>query len=302
MKNLSKYEQGFIEGFLDTDGSIFVCKTERKTKYRRKWVIRVYVTFVNNSKDLLEKVKNILGLEQKNILIGQKATIMKAPTNSKEYHTKDTFRLSLSHSEIRELLPQIELVLKEKKRQKALVILDYLSKYDYKRKNDTNYNLQRDKNLLEHVNDFKNIKENETISSVLVNKPKLYNDFSDRERGFLDSAIDCDGSIYITKVNNKNNGSFRPILTFYGRPRLLNKIRNILGTNIKLVKNYRDSVHRLVLRGETRNRVLSSTRLIIKEHKRKIALDMGLFQAENKSYPSIDYYNKLNELYKSFYK
>ena len=57
MKQFNDYEKGFLECFIDTDGTITVSKTQGK------YVVPI-VSFSNNSLKLLNKIRNILGIKQ----------------------------------------------------------------------------------------------------------------------------------------------------------------------------------------------------------------------------------------------
>jgi len=101
---LDAYEKGFISAFIDTDGSICL----NKVKNRKTPQIAVY--FSNNSIELLEKVRDMIGLDRP--LIHHKGT--------------KNYSLRYFNKKASELLKQVELVVKEKRRKAALELADYL--------------------------------------------------------------------------------------------------------------------------------------------------------------------------------
>lgn len=106
---LSQYEKGFVEAFIDTDGSIYLSKVKR---IRGKgYTPKIALDFSNNSIKILEKIKEILNQEHR------KLTLKKGSKN---------YKISFRHGIIRKLFPQIRLVIKEDKRKKSLEILKHL--------------------------------------------------------------------------------------------------------------------------------------------------------------------------------
>lgn len=89
------------------------------------WVPRVRVIFFNNSIEFLNKIQRILGIN-KNFV--------------KKYNKKNkniNYELRLSPNEMRELLPQLRLVIKEKKR---ILVLKLLNEQKGNRNQNTNNN------------------------------------------------------------------------------------------------------------------------------------------------------------------
>ncbi len=106
MKELNEWEKGFISAFLDTDGGLYLIKRrDRESSYYCRMI------FFNNCKELLDKVQNILGLE-------------------KNYQIKNgnSYELRYYGKDMRWILPQLELVLKEHKRLTIIDFLDHLNK------------------------------------------------------------------------------------------------------------------------------------------------------------------------------
>lgn len=107
MRKLNDYEKGFIEAFIDTDGSITIGKPRRK-----EIIPHISVRFSNNSKEILEKVMKILGI-RKNL-----------QTHSKK--KRHCYTLLLSRRESVALLKQIKLVVKEDRRKAILELYEYV--------------------------------------------------------------------------------------------------------------------------------------------------------------------------------
>lgn len=112
VKELTEYERGFIEGFLDADGCIGLYK--QMYDYGRGWTIRLTLTFSNNSLEILEKIYDILG---------ESGSIVKR-VNKGVFN----YDLKYRHNAMRRILPQLKLIIKEHRRKTALAILDRLGK------------------------------------------------------------------------------------------------------------------------------------------------------------------------------
>jgi hypothetical protein len=111
MKQLTDYERGFIEGVIDSEGSITLNKNKLMLrKSRRGWTPNIRLEIVNNSLDLLNKIQRILGT---NI-----TPVLKKGTRC--------YKIALRHSVLRELFPQISLVIKENRRLLALELMNTL--------------------------------------------------------------------------------------------------------------------------------------------------------------------------------
>ena len=112
------YERGFIEGFLDADGSIVVGLPSRYVS------CRIRVKFFNNDVLLLEKIISIMGKKKRIHSYGSDTTLR---------HKKLRYRpfaVVYANRDAYEILSQITLVSKEKKRQMALRILEIISQND----------------------------------------------------------------------------------------------------------------------------------------------------------------------------
>ena len=102
IRKLEGYDKGYIEAALDTDGSIGIYHIKGKNKFSP----RVKTSFYNNNIDLLWKIAKILGK-------GRPYSTMRNVWQL-DYHNQDSY----------EILTQIELVVKEKKRFIALEIIE----------------------------------------------------------------------------------------------------------------------------------------------------------------------------------
>ena len=100
-KTFNDYEKGFLECFIDTDGGIYF--------HNVSGILYSYIRFYNNSKELLEKVINIIGTGF-----------------IKEHHTKGFktdkkhYRIQYNLKDILWILPQLSLIIKEDKRIMAI--------------------------------------------------------------------------------------------------------------------------------------------------------------------------------------
>jgi len=110
MKVLSDYERGYIEAFIDSDGSISVY---RNSKNPDRFRPRVDVCFHNNCLEVLDKIAEMLGLETR-IYKKQKSNRV-----NPSYTLKVTKKIDQY-----ELLRQLQLVVKEERRKIALKVLE----------------------------------------------------------------------------------------------------------------------------------------------------------------------------------
>jgi len=111
MKQLTDYERGFIEGVIDSEGSITLNKKVLMLrKNKRGWTPNIRLEIANNSLEFLGKIQEILG------------------TNIKPVSKKGSrnYKIALRHKVIRELFPQICLIIKENRRLLTLELLSTL--------------------------------------------------------------------------------------------------------------------------------------------------------------------------------
>lgn len=106
----SDYERGFIEGLLDSDGSITL-KRQGNNYSGYSPIVRVSVS--NNPKEFLEKVRRILSC-------GHKLTLKKGDKCS---------NFALGQTDSKELLEQIKLVVKKGRRKVALKLIQFKEQY-----------------------------------------------------------------------------------------------------------------------------------------------------------------------------
>jgi len=101
---LTQYETGFIEAFLDTDGSISLIKINNK--YKTKFTLVTFVRFYNTSKLLLKKIQKIAG---GNIISVTNKSMSKMgfKPNFRQFY------LQLNQNEIISLFSEIILILKD---------------------------------------------------------------------------------------------------------------------------------------------------------------------------------------------
>ncbi len=96
---LNCYEKGYIAGVLDGDGCIYLNKKKKA----------ITVIFTNKSKPLLEKISYLIGIN----------------TTICYQQSKDVYNIQYKHSAIKHFLPQLKLIVRERKRVLALEILKY---------------------------------------------------------------------------------------------------------------------------------------------------------------------------------
>jgi len=110
MNKLTNYEKGYLEGLIDGEGCISL--TQRNSGYS---VVRPEVVISNTNLKLINKVKKITG--------GNISTMYhKNPKHKTCYSLKFTSKI------MKEILPQLRLVIKEHKRKTILKILVILKK------------------------------------------------------------------------------------------------------------------------------------------------------------------------------
>jgi len=116
-KNLNQYEKGFLEGLIDGEGSISLAKTKTKqnTKWRTnrgfQWQPRMEIG--NTNKQLLEKAQKII----------REGVITKSGKTKKGVIF---WKYTASSNVLRRILPQLQLIVKERQKLyllKALKIL-----------------------------------------------------------------------------------------------------------------------------------------------------------------------------------
>ena len=116
IRQLSLYEKGFIEAALDGEGTIGLYK-EKTEKVRRGFCWRVRCQISNTNKLWLEKIKRIIGAGH----------IGKDYRHRENHH--QCYTLYLSANVTRQLLPQIKLVIKEKRRVLTIEALHLLKEH-----------------------------------------------------------------------------------------------------------------------------------------------------------------------------
>ena len=115
VKTLSDYERGFIEGVIDGEGSISLYKYKRKDR-KRGWGFDIRVQIGNTNKRLLEKVKEAC----------DGGSVYEAGITSAG---KTFYMYLMPRSLIRNIFPQLELVVKEEQRILLLEALYLLKKH-----------------------------------------------------------------------------------------------------------------------------------------------------------------------------
>jgi len=107
LSKLSVYEKGFVEGLFDGEGCL--CLVHTKERERGK-VFRIEMSVSNTNLELIKKIQKMIG-----------GNIQKSIRTNRKHN--DCYLLKISPNSMREILPQIHLVVKEHKRKIALKVL-----------------------------------------------------------------------------------------------------------------------------------------------------------------------------------
>ena len=116
MNELSDYNRGRIETAIDCDGHIYMTKKKRKS-VKGGFLFVTHVGVTNTKIKILELLKEITGLGKVKIAAWKKG------------NRKTSWRWRLEANEQRELLPELELVIKEEQRVLILEALRLLSEH-----------------------------------------------------------------------------------------------------------------------------------------------------------------------------
>ena len=111
--NLSDYDRGWVEALIDSEGSFTISRQVNKGKYRAGMTWKVRLNIGNTNREFLLRAQNLIG--------GTIQTIGRKNPNH-----KTAYELQLYSSGLRVLLPQIQLLVKEKQRLAFLEILSIL--------------------------------------------------------------------------------------------------------------------------------------------------------------------------------
>ncbi len=113
-KILTQYEKGWLEAAVDGEGSISISFQKQKTSPRPN--IRVIMSISNTNRDFLVKAQH---------LFGAGSICHKTPDGNR----KGAFVLSVHARMIREILPQLDLIIKKRQKELALETLSLLEGY-----------------------------------------------------------------------------------------------------------------------------------------------------------------------------
>lgn len=113
---LSEYQKGWLEAALDGEGSLYFVKNKDKT-VRRGFVWKVIVNISNTNKAFLEKVRDICGG-------GTPVIPSKGKSPNWKPYWKQVYYWRMTNSQIEEILPQLDLIIK---REHSLLILEVLN-------------------------------------------------------------------------------------------------------------------------------------------------------------------------------
>jgi len=117
MKKLTRYEIGFLEGVIDSDGCLtsYRLKPNKSETHRRnRQSFKLRLSIANNSIELLNKIQDIIG-ESGSIVV----------KHDNRYKTT-SYELKYSHTVLRWLLPQLRLVVKEDRRVIFIQVLELI--------------------------------------------------------------------------------------------------------------------------------------------------------------------------------
>ena len=113
MRELSDYERGYIEAFLDTDGTLGAYMGYQQYKNSLSPNLAIRIDFINTDIKILEKVIEIIG----------PGRISENENNGNFKSTKPIFRLMYTIKVADWLLPQLELVIKDDKRRAIMEVI-----------------------------------------------------------------------------------------------------------------------------------------------------------------------------------
>ena len=140
---LTEYEKGFLEGAIDADGCITICRCKTyRTDGKRKWAPQVKLMIGGNNRKYLEKIKSIIGTGG----IG-----MHERNGFKKGSKQRIWYYWLSHSGCRRLFPQIQLIVKEPRRRHAIKILNYMARQSVTRQPGVSLQSKQYIKTLEHL-------------------------------------------------------------------------------------------------------------------------------------------------------
>jgi hypothetical protein len=111
---LSEYQKGFIEGMLDGEGCISLCRPKKKNSYL---VLHPEIKITNTNFEILDKIAD---------MINNECSIYKRKTYSKKH--KPCYLLRVRSDAAYQILSQIKLVIKENKRKIMLKVFKILKK------------------------------------------------------------------------------------------------------------------------------------------------------------------------------
>ena len=117
---ITDYERGFLEGIIDGEGSLSLKKLKRRTT----GVWSVDVLIVNTSYELIEKVRGIC--ERFSVNSGSIMEVTGKKRQEAGDKWKECYMYRIPTHIVRELLPQLTLIAKERQRRLILVALELI--------------------------------------------------------------------------------------------------------------------------------------------------------------------------------
>jgi len=134
MNKLTERQLGWLEGLIDGEGSIVLSKLNRRKKVQKGFTWHAFIEIGNTNLDLLNRIKEVTGIGSvyKNRLRGGSSLV----SNPNDVRYKPCHAYHLGSNGLRELLPQLKLIVKEKRRLLMLKALPLLK--DNQRRNKSN--------------------------------------------------------------------------------------------------------------------------------------------------------------------
>ncbi len=114
MIKLTNYQKGFIEGMLDGEGCISLCKSHKKKSYL---ILHPEVKITNTNFNILNKISK---------MINRECSIHKRKSFNPKH--KPCYLLRIHSNAAVEILSQIKLIIKENKRKIVLKVFKILRK------------------------------------------------------------------------------------------------------------------------------------------------------------------------------
>lgn len=133
MNKIWIYNKGWIEALIDSEGSLSLLK-EKRVHFKAGYTYKSRLNIANKNRELLEKAKKIIS---GGAIIGP--------------NKKGLYNLDVSANSIRQILPKIKLINKEKQRRLLLKALDILKRHVTRGHSRTRIEIEKLENLTKKI-------------------------------------------------------------------------------------------------------------------------------------------------------